>query len=81
MSVASHVHRHTVYTHREIRAMVEVKTAQEVLVGFSRTTVLGHHHARDEFEYFTGAQHWAFNQGVTRHPSLRSRDKLSVFYR
>ena len=51
------IDRDTVDKTGEIRAMVEIETAQKVLIGFPSATVLCHDHARHDFQDFSRAEH------------------------
>ena len=51
-----HVDGHAVDADREIRAVIEVEAAQEILVGFTLAGMLGDDQARHDFQRFADAQ-------------------------
>ena len=51
-----HIDRHTLDACRKVSAVVQIKPAQEVLIGLAVATVLRHHQTWHDFQYFTGAQ-------------------------
>src|SRR5262249_61846489 len=55
MAVRRHVHRHSGYRLREVGTVIEVESAQVVLIGFALAAVLGDHDAGDGLEHFAGA--------------------------
>src|SRR5207248_730938 len=55
--VSAHVDRHVVDRDRKIRTVVEVVAAQEILVGFALTAMLGHDEPRYYFQHFARARH------------------------
>ena len=52
MRVRRHVDRRAGHGHREVAAVIEVESAQEVLVGFALAAVLRDDHARHGLEHF-----------------------------
>jgi hypothetical protein len=52
MSMGAHVYRHAVDPDRQVGAMVEIVTAQEVLVGFALTTMLRDDQPWRDFQCF-----------------------------
>jgi len=56
MPVRAQVHRHPGHPGGEVRAVVEVEAAEEVLVGLAGAAVLRHDHAGNIFEQVAGTQ-------------------------
>ncbi|MPN56411.1 hypothetical protein SDC9_204099 [bioreactor metagenome] len=56
MGVAGHVDRHAQDVGGEVAAVVEIETAQEILVGFAVAGVLGDDHAGHGFQRFGRTQ-------------------------
>src|SRR5262249_9329536 len=52
VGMGGYVDRDTINKTGEIRAMVQIKTAQEILIGFPAATVLRHSDARDNLQDF-----------------------------
>jgi len=52
MGVGSKIHRHAVEIGGEVRAVVQIKAAQEILIGLAGATVLSGNHAGDYFYQF-----------------------------
>lgn len=57
VGVSAHVGRHIINIDREIRAMIEIIAAQEVLVRFALAGMLRHNEPRYSFEHFARAHH------------------------
>ena len=55
MGVGRQIHRHAGDRRREVRPVIEIESAQIVLVGFPFTAVLRDDHARHGFEHFTAS--------------------------
>ena len=53
MGIGGHVRRNAIHTGGEIRAMVQVITAQKILIGLAVAGVLGDHHARHRLQRLT----------------------------
>ena len=70
MRVRSHVDRHAGHRGGEIRPMVEVEAAQEVLVGFAVTAVLRDDQAGHSLQQFSRPQQGAILQLGARHVAL-----------
>ena len=56
MGMAGHVDGNVVHAHRQIGAVIEIKAAQEILVGFSAARMLGDDHAGNFLHHFGGTQ-------------------------
>ena len=72
MPVCTHVDRHTLGAGEEIGAVIQVETAQEVLIGFAGAGMLGGDHAGNHLHQLAHAQH-GHGQVVVAHPSVRRR--------
>ena len=48
-----HIHRDAIDISGKVSAMIQIKAAQEVLVSFTRTTMLSGKDTGDNFQYFT----------------------------
>ncbi len=46
---------HTIHKSRKIRAVIEIESPQEILIGLSITAMLGGNHAGNEFDEFADA--------------------------
>jgi hypothetical protein len=57
--MGAHIDRHGVDVGGEIGAMVEIVSAQEILVGLAITTMLGDDHSGHKFQQFAGTQRGA----------------------
>ena len=56
MAVGAHVDRHAIDGDGEIRAVVEIEAAQEILVGFAFAGMLRDDQSGSDFEEFAGAR-------------------------
>jgi hypothetical protein len=77
VGIGRHVHRHAVDPGREIRPVIEVETAQKILVGLAGPAVLRRHHARHDFNQFADTQQWPILELVLAHDTLRCRRRNS----
>lgn len=66
-----HVDRNAVDAGGEIRAVVQVVTAQKILVGLSLARMLRHHHAQDRLKHFAGTQQRDVAQQLAEDDALR----------
>ena len=73
MRVRREIERHVIEIGGEIRAVVEIETAQEVLVGFPAARMLGNNHARHSFHNFSHAQNRARLKLLRPDSPLRGR--------
>ena len=62
MGMAGHVDGDLVHAHRQIGAVIEVKAAQEILIGFPAARMLGDDHAGNFLHHFGGTQQGAKRQ-------------------
>ena len=59
MRMRGHVHGHAVYEAGEIGAVVQVKAAQEILIGLAIAAVLRDDHAWHKLQHLRRPQAWA----------------------
>ncbi len=59
VGVGAHIDRHAVDRDGEIGAVIEIETAQEILVGLAVPAVLGDDQTRHDFERFRGPRQWS----------------------
>ena len=71
MGVCRHVHRQPGDRCGEVGAVIEVETAQIVLIGFAFAAVLADHQPRHRFEDFAGSHQRTHVQLVRDDRSLR----------
>ncbi len=62
MTVGAQIPRHTVDIGREIRSVVQIEAAQEVLVGLAAPRMLCRDHAGNDFEQLRDFEHWPNEQ-------------------
>jgi hypothetical protein len=55
MGMGRKIDRDTINKTGEIRAMVQIETAQKILIGFPRATVLRYDQTRYDLEHFSRA--------------------------
>ena len=72
-----HVDRDAVDAGREIRAVIQVEAAQEILVGLAIASMLGDHEPGHGLQQLTGAHHRAGLELRARHGALRGRLHLA----
>ena len=70
VAVRAQVPRHAVHVRREVRAVVQVEAAQEVLVGFAAARVLHRNQSGYRLEQLGNAQHRPHRQIRTAHGAL-----------
>ena len=75
MPVGGHVHRHAVHRRIEIGAVIQIETAQEVLIGLAAARMLGGDQPGHRFHYLPGSQNRTGAQFVTVHPAFRGRHR------
>ncbi len=75
MAMGAHGDRQAVDLGIEVGAMVEVETAQELLVGFALTTVLRDDQSGDELQQFSAAGDWALGELLSGHKPFRRRSR------
>ena len=71
VGIGRHVDRDAVDARCEVGAVIEVETAQEVLIGLALAGVLGDDHARNRLEHFAGTQDRNVLQQCAEDHSLR----------
>jgi hypothetical protein len=73
VGVADHIDRHAHHVGGKIAAVVEIETAQKILVGLAVAGVLGDDHAGNGFEYFGWAQQRAVGELLGGHRAFGGR--------
>ena len=68
--MSAHVERHPLQADAEVRSVIEVKAAQEVLVRLSAARVLGDHHPRDRLQDLPAPHEWPRHEVTRGSPPL-----------
>jgi hypothetical protein len=68
-----HVYGNAVDAGREVRAVIEIETAQKILIGLAVTAVLGHDESGDRLEQLARTQHRPRLELGARDRALRRR--------
>jgi len=77
VAVRAQVHRHAVDERREVRAVVEVEPAQEILVRLAAAGVLCRDHARHVFDQVPGSQLRSRRELLAPDHALRRADRVA----
>ena len=78
VAVRRHVHGYAIDARREIRAVIEIEAAQEILIRFAVAAVLRDDQSGHDLEQLAGAQHRPQIQLLLRHDALTRGERFPL---
>jgi hypothetical protein len=73
MGMRGEIDRDAIHKTGEIRTVIQIKTAQKILVGFAAATVLRHDHARHDLQHLSRAEQRPGFELLLTNPTFRRR--------